>query len=57
MDPLKDANTFNIIGWEALEEASKFVFTGDLPADAGLLVGVVHEVFAVGEFVEVLIPN
>ena len=57
VDPLKNANTFDIIGWEALKQASKFVFAGDLPAYTGLLVGVVHEVAAVGEFVEVLIPN
>ena len=57
VDPLENANTFDIIGWKAFEKSSKFVFSGDLPADAGLLVGVMHEVAAVGEFVEVLIPN
>ena len=57
VDPLKDANTFHIVGWQALEKLSKTVFAGDLPADAGLLVDVVHEVLAVGKFVEVLLPN
>lgn len=57
VDPLKDTNAFNIFGWKSLEETAKFVFTGDLPADAGLLVVVVHEVLAVCKFVEFIVPN